>query len=180
MTPSAHLHPVDALAVLVVLALATSVAVAVPAFRRGERARAWQRMARVLLVGAVLAVGTLTIGNLVTRSVSGLNLRPGAGIAAELHNVNRSIGMLNIVGNVLMFVPVGLLLPLAVGTRWRTSTLLCAGLSLVIELVQLVQGRSADIDDVLLNTLGGALGAALGVWVANAVSSGRTDADLRG
>lgn len=130
-------------------------------------------MARALLVGAVLAVVVLTLA-LVSRTVAGVNLRPGASIASELGNVNQLMGMLNIAGPVLLFAPIGLLLPVAFGTRWLTSTLSCSGLSLTVEVVQyFIIGRSADIDDVLLNTLGGAVGAALGILAVKALASTR-------
>lgn len=65
--------------------------------------------------------------------------------------------------NVAMFVPVGLLLPLAsrhLNRFWRTAAA-CLGITLAIETLQYFIGRSADIDDVLLNLLGGMLGYGL-------------------
>lgn len=62
--------------------------------------------------------------------------------------------------NLLMFVPAGLLLPLAFPRAQKafftfsTVFLTSAG----IELLQLLPGRNADIDDVLMNTLGGIWG----------------------
>ena len=136
--------PVAQVAGVVLLGVAVAVAVAAPSMRRGERARALRSAARVLL----------------------------AGIASSLGNVNHTLGLVNLAGNVVMFAPIGLLLVLAFGTRWRTSTLACVALSVSVELVQWPLGRSADVDDVLLNTIGGALGAALGVlaltWFASA------------
>lgn len=66
----------------------------------------------------------------------------------------------NILGNILMFVPWGLGLPLL----WRKfqSVFKVAFASLMlpvfIEFVQLFIGRSVDIDDVILNLAGGILG----------------------
>jgi glycopeptide antibiotics resistance protein len=67
--------------------------------------------------------------------------------------------------NVLLFVPFGLSLTLR-GWRvplWRV-TLVSVALSVAIELTQGLagNGRSADITDVLMNTLGGMCGWALG------------------
>lgn len=67
----------------------------------------------------------------------------------------------NIAGNVLLFVPFGAILPVL---RKRMRSLgkmaaLSAALSLAIELLQLATRSGAfDVDDILLNTLGGILG----------------------
>lgn len=62
--------------------------------------------------------------------------------------------------NIGMFVPVGLLLPMAFpGLRrfWKTAlTALC--ITLAIETLQYFIGRSADVDDVIMNAIGGMLG----------------------
>lgn len=62
----------------------------------------------------------------------------------------------NLIGNVVMFVPLGFLLPLLWKTMrhfWKAAFLgLCS--SCVIECIQLFIDRSVDIDDVILNTAG--------------------------
>lgn len=68
--------------------------------------------------------------------------------------------------NVAMFLPLGVLLPLAAGSQKRTTLLLtiAAGfaLSLTIELAQLlIPGRVSDTRDLVSNTLGAALGVLL-------------------
>lgn len=68
--------------------------------------------------------------------------------------------------NVVVFVPLGLLLPIAVPQlRWLTP-LLGAQLSGTVELVQdvLLDHRSPTVEDVRWNSLGAALGFAL--WLA--------------
>ena len=64
--------------------------------------------------------------------------------------------------NVLLFVPVGLLLPLVLrrNTWWRVG-LACLAATLAIELVQPLVDRSGDIDDVLCNLAGSAIGFGL-------------------
>ena len=62
--------------------------------------------------------------------------------------------------NVVMFVPLGILLPVAF-PKMRSfvkTTLSLALFSFGIEFTQYFTGRSADIDDLMLNTLGGVLG----------------------
>ena len=90
----------------------------------------------------------------------GINLIPGATIQAMLEKGSRGQKAVNLVGNVLMFIPMGFLPPL-LWKRWRhlwSAIPLCAGASLLIECLQLFLGRSVDVDDLILNTLGGLLG----------------------
>ncbi|MCD7956503.1 MAG: VanZ family protein [Lachnospiraceae bacterium] len=69
--------------------------------------------------------------------------------------------LMNLIGNVLGFLPFGALVPLmARGARraWRT-TLLSFEVSALVELSQLIfQVGCFDVDDMILNTLGGLLG----------------------
>ena len=93
-------------------------------------------------------------------NASGINLVPGATIRAMLERGSHGQKVLNLAGNVLIFLPMGLLPPLLwKGLRhiW-TAVPLSAALSLLIEFVQLFLGRSVDVDDLILNTLGGLLG----------------------
>lgn len=70
-----------------------------------------------------------------------------------------SVAFLNLLANVALFAPLGLLAPSSSGRfhRLRTVLLLGVSVSLAIEVAQLLIGRSADIDDVILNVVG--------VWV---------------
>ena len=69
--------------------------------------------------------------------------------------------LLNIVGNVAAFVPFGIFLPVF-STRCRKfwfTAYYSFELSLLVELLQLVaKVGSFDVDDLLLNTLGGIIG----------------------
>lgn len=71
------------------------------------------------------------------------------------------VGLVNVFGNILLFLPFGFLLPLAV-RRFRTfrAALLVMGLTtLCFEVVQMLLAIGVfDIDDVLFNVVGGALG----------------------
>lgn len=64
------------------------------------------------------------------------------------------------IANILMFMPLGFILPIAVqkARTWRKVLVCVMGFSFFIEFVQFFIGRSADIDDLMLNTLGGMLG----------------------
>ena len=71
---------------------------------------------------------------------------------------------LNPLLNIAMFIPFGVLLPLALPRFQRWYWTLAAGLStsLAIEIIQYFTGRGqADVDDLFCNTLGAALGFCL-------------------
>lgn len=76
-----------------------------------------------------------------------------------------SLGMkaviLNLFGNVAAFIPFGMIVPM-MNRRYRSllhMTLLTFEFSLLVETVQLVcKVGSFDVDDLLLNTIGGMLG----------------------
>lgn len=71
----------------------------------------------------------------------------------------------NLLGNVAIFVPIGILPPL-LWPRWGRgkAILLGMGISALIELVQPLVGRTRDVDDLILNTMGAALGWLL-LWL---------------
>lgn len=111
-----------------------------------------------------------------SRELSGINLIPFKTIAAQLmgnipelgEKDRLAMGLGNLVGNICLFIPAGLLLPLA-WDRFReigAVTALSLGVSCVIETVQYFTGRTGDIDDVLLHLLGAAIG--YGLWKAAA------------
>ncbi len=66
----------------------------------------------------------------------------------------------NLFGNILIFVPYGFFISMAAERRGFFKTLFCSfSLSLCVELVQLAtRVGSFDVDDILLNTIGGILG----------------------
>lgn len=69
--------------------------------------------------------------------------------------------LLNIVGNVVGFMPFGFFLPVISrrSRHWYNTLLLSFSFSLCIEVTQLVfKVGSFDVDDMVLNTLGGLLG----------------------
>ena len=68
---------------------------------------------------------------------------------------------LNLCGNVLAFMPFGFCWPLLrdYRTNWFATTLHAFSVSLLAEVLQLVfKLGSFDVDDILLNTIGGLLG----------------------
>ena len=89
-----------------------------------------------------------------------INLEPGFTIRSMLEKGSRGQKMLNLAGNVLIFAPLGFFAPLLGKSlrRWWAALGLSAAVSLLIEFLQLFLGRSVDVDDLILNTLGGLLG----------------------
>lgn len=83
----------------------------------------------------------------------------GTGIPLA-HRVNlipfsQGDSLFNIVGNVVMFVPFGLLAAL-LWRGWTGRRALCTGFGITafVECWQILVGRFFDIDDIILNTLG--------------------------
>jgi glycopeptide antibiotics resistance protein len=77
------------------------------------------------------------------------------------HQRNNKTATFNLLGNLLGFIPFGMLLPLAISWFRRLVPMLSAivVLSLGFETVQLVTGLGIfDVDDLLLNTTGSLLG----------------------
>lgn len=69
--------------------------------------------------------------------------------------------LINTVGNVVCFMPFGFILPIItdLGKKWYNTFLLSVLLTLSVETIQLVfRVGSFDVDDMFLNTVGGAAG----------------------
>lgn len=94
-----------------------------------------------------------------------LNLRPGSEIRRFLRVWNDPMyhraAIVNVIGNIVMFIPLGFGLPWAhEGLRrfWKTL-LLSAGIIILVEITQLVTLLGhCDIDDLILNLIGVAAG----------------------
>ena len=158
----------------VIVAMLVAVA-AVLLVARISAARGGARVALKATMWAMLVATTgvilvATIGFSVGDSEPGsrVNLHPFVEIRRGLRSSSDAV-MANLYGNIAMFVPIGLLLvwlwtsPLI--ARIIMATIAGAGLSLIIELIQLTLRRVADIDDVILNGSGALLGAVLAAAV---------------
>lgn len=71
---------------------------------------------------------------------------------------NAGDSVLNLAGNILMFLPFGFLLPVVCRKRDFIVILIPLASSVGIEAVQLLEGRHCDIDDIFLNTVGAIIG----------------------
>ena len=74
--------------------------------------------------------------------------------------VNHLIAMTNLLGNILPFMPIGLLAPLVFRSfSWQKALILGVATGLICEVMEVVfQVGILDIDDVILNALGVVLG----------------------
>jgi glycopeptide antibiotics resistance protein len=122
---------------------------------------------RALLATYAVGLGwwTIVIANPSQDGSRHANLVPFREIARSLTVHVSGYGLLNFWGNIVAFVPIGVLGLLAVRRRRRLTWLVVivggTALSAVVEISQYGVGRSADIDDVILNAIGVAIGVAL-------------------
>ena len=70
------------------------------------------------------------------------------------------LSIMNLLGNVVLFFPAGILIPIVFPRVNRIYQVLAAGaiLSLFIEIMQYIVERSSDVDDLILNTCGTLVG----------------------
>jgi VanZ family protein len=105
----------------------------------------------------------ITIASLI--AIATATLTPEGSQAVESHFclICGSVGTVDAILNVILFLPLGVGLALA-GLRGKKVVICAFALSAVIETTQLflIPGRDASVGDVLTNTLGGALGFAIG------------------
>jgi len=92
------------------------------------------------------------------------NFIPTRTISIYLANLDSPFWVRQMVGNLLLLLPVGLLGPIVLPwmDRWLRVLVASLALSTAIELAQLwIPDRSAEVDDVLLNVVGAILGYAV-------------------
>lgn len=75
------------------------------------------------------------------------------------YNMGSRLFFKNVVGNMVMFLPYGFFISYYLDSKKLTGPfILTAITSFSIETVQLVIGRVFDVDDIILNMLGGTIG----------------------
>ena len=83
--------------------------------------------------------------------------------------IGSSLFMKNIIGNILLFMPYGFFISYYIGFKKKDkwlSLILVFLVSISIELVQLSIGRCFDVDDILLNLVGGMIGYFIYIIIA--------------
>lgn len=151
---------VSLVVVLVAAALAIYVAVV--------RSRAARASAIAMLIGSILVVLMYTGRGSLGNANGGFSWRIGETIHGEFTNINRSVGVANLLGNVALFVPIGWLSAvLSERRRLLIGTIAGLLLSTAVEVWQMASGSFGDVDDILLNTLGALLGAGTATLLAS-------------
>lgn len=147
------------------------------------RARTGPMVARVLLLGYLLFVGfTVWLPAAVSSKVTGLVGIVARWVAeAGIASYARSAFVLEILANVALFVPIGLLLALAWPRLrlWQT-VLIGALMSGLIETVQgVMPSRFPSLSDVIANTTGTLIGALIVALILYLAGVGRPPAARR-
>lgn len=90
----------------------------------------------------------------------GVNPVPFRTISSYIKYSSLWHSMINISGNIIIFLPLGFLFPIIYNKfkKFSKILILLVSISLFIEFIQFFIGRSVDIDDIILNTIGGILG----------------------
>ncbi|MBE6562924.1 MAG: VanZ family protein [Ruminococcaceae bacterium] len=99
--------------------------------------------------------------NIVTNGIHKTNLIPFNVFREtyiEVMHGNINALLINFLGNILMFAPIGFFLSLLWDMKARKATLIGFSISLFIEITQLFLPRGTDVDDLILNTAGTLLG----------------------
>ena len=124
-----------------------------------RKKRLWYTVFALYLAAVYYVVGLPTV-QFLTFDVN-LNFIPFAGMVADLKNT---------LLNVLLFVPLGLFLPLLWKKFRRMGATLLFGLGMTtaIELLQLLTYRATDINDIIANFAGTFLGYAIFTLIGTA------------
>ena len=163
---------------LVLSAIVVPCWVAFRVYRRRARAQRFSLSRELLLLIVTvyfcgLAAATLEPNHnsrLLVEDTTGVQLHPDLSVLTcsspnlPAGSRERHFCMYNAKGNFLLFVPLGLLIPLVWRRRrFLTGLLIAFGVSVTIEIIQYISRmwgsyRAVDINDVIVNTLGACLG----------------------
>ena len=122
----------------------------------------------VMLLFTVFLVGLASqtiIPGIVSNGTHSVNLIPFK-FVFEIYSevfLNNNIGylLINIMGNIILFIPIGLVIPLLWSVSGRLTLVTGFLSSLFIEVCQLFLLRGTDMDDLILNTFGVLMGVLL-------------------
>lgn len=129
----------------------------------------WHEAGAIVFLLFLVGLASLTvlseIGNFAGINFRRINVIPFKVISETYRAVfvDRRIDyfIINFLGNIVMFMPIGFFLPLLWRVTFKRTLLIGFSISLLIELCQLFLARGSDIDDLWINTLGTAAGYAV-------------------
>ncbi|MDG0792204.1 VanZ family protein [Cohnella ginsengisoli] len=125
----------------------------------------------VSLLGRLMLKTAEQPANIVYRWQSA-NLTPLVSIRENVAGLPHMHDTFNLFGNIALFIPLGLFLGLFVGCRLSAVLFYALSISLALETAQLISAMgSFDVDDLILNTLGGAIG--YGLFAGSGIARGR-------
>lgn len=139
--------------------------------KKGSKTTALHETGMILLALFLAGLASVTVsldflfrGDLTIHG--GVSLLPFRTILIYSSGGTASELLINIWGNIGMFLPIGFCVPLLWEKRetFRWALLCGFSVSFLIELLQLFSFRTTDVDDLILNTLGACLG-----WLAFAL-----------
>ena len=113
-----------------------------------------------VVVALILWISILSREQLIGSPIS---YRPLHALISFLKEIRRGRIGANFLGNIILFLPVGFLVPAVTGWKklWK-PLVMGVGFSLLIEIIQFVTSRGCfDPDDVILNGLGTVIGFGL-------------------
>ncbi len=115
---------------------------------------------KILILSRITLLELFNSGRTLSRSI---NLIPFYSIMEYISGsteITKALAFANVVGNIVIFIPLGIYLPLFKNDkRVITNLLFILIVSLFVEIIQGLLGIGAsDIDDIILNCLGGWIG----------------------
>lgn len=141
---------------IIVIVLAIVLIIRIAYFKNHKKKFSLQKELMLLLFIAYI----LMLFQLVTyknNEYFGMNLVPLTEILR--YDFGTPEFMRQVIGNIILFIPFGLFVTYYTNIKKIGSIFLTTiGVSLVIETVQYFIGRSFDVDDIILNVIGGILG----------------------
>lgn len=119
-------------------------------------------LANALLFKEVSPLGLFEEGRTIIRALNLVPLQTVFGYFSGT-NFNLWISLMNVAGNVILFIPMGMYLQIfKKNKKLLNSVALVGAISLAVEITQYILGIGhSDIDDFILNTIGGLIGALL-------------------
>lgn len=103
------------------------------------------------------------------------NLIPLRTIRLYLASTPSQTVAVQLLGNVLLFVPLGFFLAYGGKQKFLKVFAIGAAIGVLVEALQFFVGGSVDVDDVILNSLGGVVGAAVAIGLSRLVRRSSAD-----